>query len=188
MSKVLVSIKDPISQKEIDLSDPYWSSLDIDNLPLFNIVELKRVCAAYPDGIFPGAEEFNDYEQKFTIYKFKNLMEFCKVTSDEVIKFNDDLYLTTKFYEKRKEGWSSNEVKFKEGEVVGYCINGDVYSAEDHEQVENIFYETIYYSLVNSAKEFKELKDELNNGVELILTGKDEKFMKHLAMCLLKNK
>jgi len=187
MSKVIVSHKNPLSSKEIDLNDNKWSPLLIENLALFNLVELRRRCSAYPNGIFPGGEEVDDQHQMFTIYKFENFMEFSKIMSDEVIKLEEDLFLTTKYFDQRKKGWVSNDILKKEGTVVGYCINGGIYHYDDREQVNTLFYETIYRSIILTSKQFIELRDFINNGIELILIGTEENFMRHLAACLLKN-
>jgi len=189
MSKVLVTTNsNPSLFIEVDLSSSEWKSLHQDNLPPFKMEELQRPCSAYPDGIFPGAEKYDSDKQISRITKFPNYIEFCKVMSEDALPVNNKLYLTTRFYDQRKMGWTSNNLLKKEGEVIGYCLNGDVYSSEDLDQVYNIFYRVVYYSLACKLPAFIKLQDFLKEGICLQLTGADETFLNWLAKVLVQDK
>lgn len=188
MTKILITTN-PESElfSEIDFTKSEWSTLCIDNLSPFKMEELRRPCSAYSDGIFPGASMYENNKQISRIQKFSNYIEFSKIVSDEVVPISGQLYLTTKFYDRRKEGWSALENKKKEGEVMGYCINGDVYSIADKAQVYKVFYGIVYRSLVSKNPAFIKLQQMLKDGISLCLVGADEDFMLNLKNVLLDN-
>lgn len=187
MGKVLVTINPkPELFSEIDFRQPEWSSLLPQNLSNFKMEELRRPCEVYPDGIFPGAERYRDNKQISKIRKFQNYVEFCKVVADEVVPLGGQLFLTSKFYDRRKEGWSSDVTKKKEGEVVAYCLNGDLYCAADKPQADQIFYGVVYESLVSKDPAFMKLRQSLLDGVCLELTGADDEFLNRMKTVLLK--
>lgn len=188
MAKVLVTVN-PKSElfSEIDFRQPEWSSLLPQNLSSFKMEELRRPCGAYPDGIFPGAERCRDNNQIFKIQNFQNYVEFCKVVADEVVPLGGQLFLTSKFYDRRKEGWSSEVIKKKEGEVIAYCLNGDLYSVDDEARVNQIFYDVVYNSLVLKDPAFLKLRRSLLDGVCLELTGADLEFLERVKSVLLKD-
>jgi hypothetical protein len=169
----------------IDLSTKEWSMLLPDNIPPFKVEENRRHCSAFHDGIFPGAEKYGDDKQITRIQKFPNYIEFSKILSDELVPVSGQLYLTTKYYDRRKEGWASAEIKKKEGEVMGYCLNGDVYCAADKSQVDKVFYGVVYKSLISKEEAFIKLKKNLKEGLTLELKGAPEEFLFQLKDILL---
>lgn len=186
MTKVLVTTNpNPILFTEIDLSDKKWLPLCVDQLPPFKIEEQKRACSAYPNGIFPGAKDNLNGKQTFRIHNFHNYVEFSKIVSNEIVPISGQYFLTTKFYDRRKEGWESDKYIKKKGKILGYCLNGDVYSVSCYETVEKIFYEIVYQSLVQKNPAFISLQQYLRDGICLILTGADGDFLGYLAEVLL---
>src|SRR5581483_9938273 len=94
------------------------------------------------------------------------------------------------FYEHRKEGWSSNEIKKKvinESDIVGYCIDGDVYCAKDKDNVYGVFFGIIYKSLIDKDEAFLNLVKMLKDGISLTLTNGDEEFLKYFKNILLES-
>ena len=187
MAKVLVTVNPkPELFSEIDFRQSEWSSLLPQNLSSFKMEELRRPCSVYPDGVFPGAERYRDNKQISKIQKFPNYVEFCKVVADEVVPISGQLFLIPKFYERRKDGWSSELLKKKEGETVAYCLNGDLYCAADKVQADQIFYGVVYESLVSKDPALLKLRQSLLDGVCLELTGADEEFLRRVKTVLLK--
>lgn len=187
MSKVLVTVNSrPGLFSEIDFREPEWSSLLLKNLSSFKMEELRRPCAAYVDGIFPGATAYGENKQISKIQKFPNYIEFCKVVADEVVPISGQQYLTTRFYDRRKEGWGSDILKKKEGEIIGYCLNGNIYCAADKAQVDEIFYGVVYESLISKDPALLKLRQSLLDGICLSLTGADDDFLNILSNILLK--
>ena len=188
MAKVLVSTNsNPLLFMDIYINGNRWSSLYTKNLKPFKIEELKRPCKAYPNGIFPGAEEISYEKQVSKINNFYNYIEFSKITEDEIMVVDGNQFLTTKYYDRRKHGWELSESSKNSGRVVGYCINGDVYNVIDQKTVEKIFYGVVYRSLVNTTNEFLTLQKYLQDGISLVLVGEDELFLNYLAEVLLIN-
>lgn len=186
MSKVLVTNNsDPKIYVDIDLSLPEWSQLLIKNIPSFKMEEARRPCTSYPDGIFPGSTAYGENKQITKIQKFSNYIEFSKVISDEVVSLAGQMYLTTKFFERREVGWKSLTELTKPGEVLGYCINGDIYSVSDKAIVDKTFYGIVYKYLMSTNSTYQKLRRQLADGVCLVLSGADEEFMKHLSEVLL---
>lgn len=186
MTKILVTThSNPTLYIEIDFSNTKWSSLLPDKLLPFKIEELKRPCSAYPTGVFPGAEDSLNDRQIFRVCNFTNYMEFSKIVSDELVPISGQQFLTTKFYDRRKKGWESEKPLKKNGEVQGYCINGDVYAASEKETVDKIFYGIVYKSFVQKIPEFILLQKYLQDGLCLILIGEDNDFLGHLAEVLI---
>jgi len=186
MARVIVTTnQNPPFFIEINLNDQKWSILQPNNLPPFKIEELKRPCPAYPNGIFPGGEENSTDKQISRVCNFTNYIEFSKIVSDELTSISEQQFLTTKFYNRRKDGWESTKPLQKKGGVQGYCLNGDVYGISGQETVEKIFYGVVYRSLVQKIPEFIYLQQSLRDGMCLILTGSDEIFLGYLAEVLL---
>lgn len=187
MAKVLVTVNPkPELFSEIDFRDSEWSSLLPQNLSSFKMEESRRPCTAYPEGIFPGAERYRDNKQISKIQKFSNYVEYCKVVADEVVPLGGQLFLTPKFYERRQEGWSSDVLQKKEGEVVAYCLNGDLYCAADKEQADQIFYGVVYESLVSKDTALLKLRQAVLDGVCLELTGAEDEVLQRIKTILLK--
>lgn len=176
---------DSILNIPIDFSTKEWSNLLPENILPFKIEEIRRPCSAFPDGIFPGAEKYGNDKQITRIHKFPNYIEFSKIISDELVPISGQLYLTTKYYDRRKEGWSSTEIKNKNGEVMGFCLNGDVYCAADKSEVDKVFYGVVYKSIVSKEETFIKLKKNLKEGITLELTGAPEEFLIQLKHILL---
>ena len=186
MTKVLVTANSkPELFTEIDFRQSEWSSLLMQNLSSFKMEELRRPCAAYPDGVFPGSTTYKENKQIAKVEKFPNYVEFCKIVADEVVSIGGQLYLTTKFYDRRKEGWSSTILKKKEGVAIGYCLNGDIYCVDDKRQVDKIFYGVVYKSLISKDPAFLKLKQSLSDGVCLTLIGEEDEFLNILSSVLL---
>lgn len=188
MLKVEVS-KNPFSilKSDIDFSNTEWSCLLPENLnKKFQIEELLRPCKAYPDGLYPLGKKLND-KQVTRINRFCNYIEYSRIISSEIVNVSGQLFLTTKFYDNRKEGWSSKEIKKKVGDTIGYCINGDIYCAEDKECVFKVFYNVVFKSIIQKNPKFNELLTMLKNGVTLTLIGSDEEFLKNLKIILLES-
>lgn len=186
MDRVLVTTnKNPIFYININLTDKEWESLLPDKLPPFKIEELKRPCSSYPNGIFPGAEDNQTNKQIFRVHKFSNYVEFSKIVADEVVAISDQNFLTTKFYNRRKKGWSSEKIIKKSGDIQGYCVNGDVYGVSNKDAVDKIFYGVVYYSLIYKMPEFINLQKYLRDGLCIILTGADNNFLGHFSEVLL---
>lgn len=186
MAKISVSTNlRPILFIEVNLQEPEWSSLLFKNLSSFKMEELRRPCGCYENGIFPGSTPYGENKQITRIQKFPNYVEFCKVVADEVIPINGQLYLTSKFYDQRKEGWGSSTLKKKEGEVIGYCLNGDIYCSADKHAVNRIFYHVVYKSLISRDPAYMKLQQCLRDGVCIQLSGEDEEFLQILSNVLL---
>ena len=176
-----------ILKLDIDFSRDEWSGLLPENMnKKFRIEELLRPCSAYPEGIFPASTKLID-KQATRIDRFANYIEYSRVVSSEVVNMSGQLFLTTKFYDNRKEGWSSKEIKKKAGDTVGYCINGDLYCAEDKDSVYQVYYKIVYKSLVKKDPKFNEILNKLKDGVSLTLIGSDEDFLKNFKIILLEN-
>lgn len=171
----------------INLKDSKWSSLLPENLPPFLIEESLRPCDAFPSGVFPGSNINGKDKQKVKVQRFDNYIEFSKVTSDEVALVDGNFFLTTKFYERRKKGWGSQEKLIKEGEVVAYCINGDLYSTEDRAAVNKIFFDLVYISLVKSMKQFTELSNILKQAEHVEIFGVEEELLEEIKRVLILN-
>ena len=154
----------------IDLNDVEWSPLLPTSLGNFKVEESLRTCLSFPDGLFPGAESLGPSNQVSRIKKFPNYIEFSKVTSDEVVPLAGQLYLTTKFYNRRKEGWSSDKIEAKEGEVLSYCIDGDLYSPNDKTVIDKV-YSTVYRSLVQDLPAYINLVSYVKTGLGLHIKG-----------------
>lgn len=189
MAKILVSTNlHPALYSEIDFSSKDWSSLLPENLSAFKMEEIRRPCSAYSTGIFPASREYDKDKQITRIQRFPNYIEFSKIISDEVVPISGQLFLTTKFYDRRAEGWTSNDIKKKvnnDSDIIGYCINGDVYCAKDKDSVYKVFYSMIYKSLIEKSEVFNKLLTMLKDGIELGLLNADEEFLKYLKTILL---
>lgn len=172
----------------VNLTQPEWSSLLPENLTSFKMEELQRPCDVYPDGLFPGASKYGESKQISKIQKFPNYIEFSKIVADEVVPINDQLFLTNKFFERRANGWSSNKLIKKEGEVVGYCLNGDIFCATDIERVNHIFYHVVYKSLISQDPALAQLHQIFNNGVNITINGADPKVLLSLSEILTQKK
>jgi hypothetical protein len=171
----------------VDLTNSEWSSLLPENVPSFKMEELRRYCDTYEDGLFPGASVYGDRNQITRIYRFPNYVEFSKIVVDEVEPIGEKLYLTSKYFERRNKGWSSKDLKKKEGEIIGYCVNGDIYSVKDVEEANHIFYNIVYKSLISSNVCIQQLKQMLNDGVSIILCGADIQVLNSLSNSLLED-
>lgn len=178
---------DSIFSLKVDLSDAEWSELLPENLSPFRVEETQRPCLAYRDGIFPGSKNYGKDRQTSEIKRFPNYIEFSKITSDEVVPISGQLYLTTKFYDRRYEGWSSEEILKKEEEIIGYCFNGDVYCVDDKAEIYKMFYGLVYKNLVAKKDTFIKLEQFLSRGIALELTGADEEFLTNLKDILLES-
>ena len=188
MTKVLVSANShPTLFCDIDFSSKEWSYLLPINISAFKMEEIRRPCSAYPDGIFPGADKYGEDKQISRIQRFPNYVEFSRIVSDELVPISGQAFLTTKFYDRRKDGWSSHEIKKKEGEVMGYCINGDVYCAADKAKVNEVFYGIVYESLISKEEKYLKIKQMLKDGICLILLGTDEELLIQFKNILLQN-
>lgn len=182
MAKVYVSTsKQTRVFSTIDLTSVEWAALHINNLVPFNVEEAKRQCKAYPDGIFPGGTSNGENKQMTKIYNFANAIEFSKIVTDEVEKIDGKSYLTTKYYNRRKQGWGTRETLKKDGTVIGYCIDGDVYTPISDAALEKIFVKIMLHPLIKKKPVYQRLIDFLNDGICLILTGATEKYLKQLA-------
>lgn len=173
---------------DIDFNDKEWSSLLPENINVFKMEEIRRPCSAYNNGIFPASKEFSKDKQITRIQRFPNYIEFSKIISDEVVPISGQLFLTTKFYDRREEGWLSNVIKKKvmnENDIIGYCINGDVYCAKDKDNVYKIFYGTVYKSLIEKNESFIKLLIMLKDGITLNLISTDKEFIKYFKDVLL---
>lgn len=178
----------PQLYSEVNLEDPEWSALLPENLGSFRIEESLRVCPSFPDGLFPGAVSVSDTKPKqiTRVKRFPNYIEFSKIVSDEVVPLSGQLYLTTKFYQRRYQGWSSDSIKKKEGEVLGYCIDGDIYSPEDLSSTEDVFYGTVYRSIICNNPIYLRLVQQIKDGICINLKGTDKDFLEHLSKLLRK--
>lgn len=174
----------PQLYSEVDLETSEWSSLLPENLGSFKIEEALRPCTSFPNGIFPGAEPVNSSKQTTRVKRFPNYIEFSKVISDEVVPLSRELYLTTKFYERRRDGWGSDSLEKKEGDVLGYSIDGDIYSPEDSASIEDVFYGTVYRSLVQNNPAYLNLVQQIKDGLCITLKGSNKDFLEHLAKLL----
>lgn len=172
----------------VNLTEPEWSSLLPENLNSFKMEELQRSCDVYPDGLFPGASKYGQSKQISKIQKFSNYIEFSKIVADEVVPINDQLFLTSKFFERRAKGWSSMELIKKKGEVVGYCLNGDIFCALDVDRVNHIFYHVVYKSLVSQDPALAQLQQIYNDGLNITLTGADSNVLLSLSEILSQEK
>lgn len=170
---------------DIDFSSVEWSELYPDNITKkFKIQELLRICSPYPDGIFPLAIK-QDNTQVTLINRFFNYIEYSRVVSSEVVNISGQMYLTTKFFDNRKKGWSSTELMKKTGETLGYYINGDIYCLEDKDSVFKVFYKVVYKPLIEKNSKFLKILDMLKNGYTLTLIGSDHDFLKNFKLILL---
>lgn len=172
----------------IDLSSPEWSSLLPENLTPFKMEETLRVCSEYEDGVFPSAMKSTDDKQVTRIQRFPNYIEFSKITSDELVPVDGQLYLTTKFFDRRKLGWASDSILSKvtdDNEVMGYCINGNVYCAADKKTAYSIFYQVVYKSLIVKNPAFDRLLSILKDGFCVKFSNADQEFMEQLKTLLL---
>lgn len=189
MTKVSVSTNPyPILFCDIDFKNIQWSSLLPENISAFKMEEIRRQCSSYSDGLFPGSMAYGNDKQITRIQRFPNYIEYSKILSDELVPISGQFFLTTKFYDRRKEGWESNEVKKKttnETDVMGYCINGDVYCAADKPNVYKIFYGTVYKSLVEKSEVFDKILSIIKDGIGVILMNADEDFMNNFKNILL---
>lgn len=188
MAKISVSTNSsPELSIEIDLSKTEWSSLLPCNISPIHVEESLCTCSTFKDGVFPGASSYGTGRQISTIKNFENYIEFCKLVSDEVVPIMGELFVTTKFYERRQEGWSSDFPRKKTGEIIGYCINGDVYHPADKEHVYQIFYGIIYKGLMSKNIAFIQLQDYLRNGFRLEINTENEEFLHYFTECLMKS-
>ena len=175
----------PQLYSEVNMEDPEWSALLPENLGSFKIEESLRVCTSFPDGLFPGAESTGN-KQITRVKRFPNYIEFSKIVSDEAVPLADQLYLTKKYYQRRQQGWGSDTIEKKEGEVLGYCIDGDIYSAEDSTATENVFYGTVYRSIICNNPTYLRLVQQIKDGICITLKGANKEFLDHLANLLKK--
>ncbi len=175
----------PIKTIEVDLSSGSWKSLNYENFGPFRIEEQKRVCSAYPNGLFPLAKSNSDSHQLMLIIKFSNYIEFTKILEDEVITIDGKKYLTTLYYERRGSGWSDVHTREKIGTPVGYCVNGFTYHPDDIDAVNKLIYGIVYYSLVAGVPEFQSLLKYLNENCALSLKGAPLPFLTELKKLLL---
>lgn len=189
MQTILVSTNlNPALYSDINFSDKEWSSLLPENLNSFKMEEIRRSCSAYTDGIFPGSSAYNADKQVTKIQRFPNYIAYSIIVEDELVPISGQLFLTTKFYDRRAEGWGSSEIKKKatdEKSIMGYCINGDVYCAKDKDIVYKVFFLKVYKSLVEKTTPFTKLISMLKDGIALNLICKDEEFLKHFKEVLL---
>lgn len=168
----------------IDLSTKPWKDLCPENLPPFKMEENLCPCISYPEGIFPGAWRFGPKKQVSRIIRFSNYMEFCRVVKDDTYHIDGEDYLTTRFYEERQTGWDSRDIVQKEGETIGYCLNGDVYGVDQKEEVYDIWYGMVYYVLVKPMDAFIQLQNMLRDGITLELMGANREFLLQLSAVL----
>lgn len=184
MSNVFVTLTGNInSVVYIDLESDPWKKLHENYLPPFSLIETKRPCLVYGDGIFPGAQQSNKIDEQITkILKFPNYIEFSKVMlKDTKLNADNERQLTARFYEKRHIGWTSQNILKKEGEVIGFNINGDIHHVSDARKVYGIFYRVVYGPLVKDLIEFQNLKKMLKEGKCLQLSGGSDEFLNGLA-------
>jgi len=188
MAEIQVALQ-PFSQftSEVNLEDLEWSQLLPESLGSFRIEEKLRLCKSFQNGLFPGAELTERGVQTSRVKKFPNYIEFSKVVSDEVVPISGNLYLTTKFFERRKVGWSSDNLEKKDGEVMAYCIDGDVYSLEDNTPAEKIFYGTIYRSLIKDLISYQKLVQKVKDGICLKIRGASRELLDNLSLFLRKD-
>jgi len=182
MAKVLITTNPEAKlYVNVDLNDSEWSSLLPENLTSFKMEELRRYCDVYKDGIFPGSSIYNERNQITKILRFPNYVEFSKIVADEVVPMDGELFLTSKYFARRVDGWGSADLKKKEGEVIGYCVNGDIYSVKDEPLANNIFYNFVYRSLVSRNPAVEKLRQIIDGGVTLVLTGSNKQVLESLS-------
>lgn len=184
---VIVSLStSPTKTVEVDIENSEWKAIHYKNLPPFRLEEQKRFCAAYKDGIFPQAKQGKSSDQQIMeISNFHNFLEFIKIIDDEVITLNGLMYLTTTYYDRRGEAWTSNKICDKNGKIVGYCINGFVYHVLDLPTVNRLIFGIVYYGLVNKIPQFSLLLSMLKENTQLVLKGDNEEFLLALKNLLL---
>lgn len=184
MSKILIS-KSGICTEEnkyiidIDLDNIKWKLYSPNLLIPFNIEEIIRpLCGpVYKDGVYPGGTRIKNTEKQTSkVFRFPNYLEFSKIVEDEVIINGSDMYITSLFFDRRKEGWSNINISKKIGKVVGYCFNGTLYNKEDIENVNKIVYHTVYLSIISKKKEFVDLIEQINSGITVRIYSNDELF------------
>jgi hypothetical protein len=189
MHKVLVKTNShSILYTDIDFTNKEWSSLLPENMEPFKVKEAKRPCSIYSNGLFPKCKEHGKDNQIIKVQRFPNYIEYCKIISDEIVPISGQLYLTSKFYDRRAEGWTSKNIMKKvvnENDVMGYCINGDVYCAEDKDNVYKILYGLVYKSLIKKTESFNKLLSMLKDNIALNLIYSDEEFIKYFKDILL---
>ncbi len=186
MVSIRVACSSIISSKlVVDFTKLPWSALNYHNLCPFHTKEAKRICSAYKDGLFPGAVSVSVDEQMSQVKRFANYLQFLSITADEVKEREGKLYLTTKFFRKRHEGWLSPEEVIKEGKIVGYFVNGYVYHPNDLAVVHELIFRNVYYRLIEKLPEFNQLLTYLRTNYELELIGLDEPFMQKFQILLL---
>ena len=168
----------------INFSQQPWVTIHPNSLPSFYLEENRIACMLFPNGILPGAKERNESTQLTRIARFHNYLEFSKIMDDEVEPIGDELYLTTKFYERRQAGWGLETNTKKEGNVIGYCANCFVYNTVDIEEANKIFYATSYYTLTYEKQEFVNLVKLVKGGATLILEDPDDIFINELSKLL----
>lgn len=164
----------------IDFGESPWNALSQSMMNPFRIMENKAICDAYPDGLFPGAND-SGWCQSIKIYKFENYLEFSKIVEDEI---TSEGALTTLFYIRRNEGWKSKEVMKKKGNVIGYCVNCFIYHPDDIEEVYKTIYGKTFYKLVFANPIFKNLKLLQSSNNNLIFKGESDIFIKQIRKLL----
>lgn len=169
--------------KTIDLNDDTYKSLNPTNIPSFNIIENKRICKIYADGLFPGAISLDGTQQQSSVSNFNNYYEFSKISEDEV----RDGYLTVLYYERRKAAWESSQFLRKEHNIVGFILDGVTYPVIDEEEINNIIFKNVYYCLVKDLPSYSKLIDEIKKNKNLDLIINDKFYLKCVKYLLKDN-
>jgi hypothetical protein len=183
--RVLIGLS--LDRLEIDFKEQKWQSILPNNLGSFYVKELKRPCLAFPNGIFPGCNDYSSTEQICEVKNFNNYINFSQVVEDELIEINGNKYLTTKFYRRRARGWKRRKEKIKNGNIRAINVNGSLFNVHDKEQVTIVMYKNIYLNMVSGHPSYLELKSYIENGKSLVLKGYNSHFFCYLGFLLLVN-
>ena len=187
---------------KINLDDEKWNVLDPEFIAPFYIDELLRPCDVYPNGLYPGAtiikekntnsliqKYFNNItiiaKQRSKVYKFHNYVEFSKVDQNDIFLYDNNNYLTSVFFERRKEAWNSLINLYKNGKILAYCFNGILYHINDVESINKIIYGQVYSSLIINTLQFQEIKNYYNNDLKLEFISKNNLFINGIKYILL---
>lgn len=176
MDTVQITRKPNGTVYKISLRDLEWIQLNPDYLEPFQVQELIRKCDVYEDGLFPGAELDSD-RQVSRVVKFRNYLEWSKITLEDVVEINGNIYLTANFFNQRSKGWSELTFKSKSGKAIGYCFNGTTYSIDDQEAISKIVYKTIYWNLIKDSPVLKRIENLLDQGFTIELSGVENEFL-----------
>lgn len=160
--------------KIIDLDSEEYNSLNPYNIPSFNIIENKRICKIYPDGIFPGCKSISDTHQQISVSNFNNYYEFSKISEDEI----KDGYLTILYYERRRSAWESNQILEKKHKIVGFVLDGVTYPIVDEEDINDIIFNNVYYQLVKDLPSYEKLANIIKENKNIYFIIKNKFYLK----------